>query len=321
MATRMSKYPHGFDEGVLIRDLPLVQLYAGETFYVGNHPTLLKGEVAASDSNKGTFHAPFSTLDYAVSRCKANRGDRIVLRPNHTETVSAAAGIDLDVAGIIVIGLGMGENRPAITLDTAAAADIDVAAANISIHNVLFKSDFEDIANVFNLTATDFTLSHCEFRSPTADKNFIALIQTNTTDNSADRLTIEHCKWVEPDTSTNSMVDIDGDLDSLTVKNCYANLGVNTNDVPIVGFVATGKDVTNIRIENNVFIRLNDANELLVDPDTTSANTGAFVGNKIRHADTAAEILIATGSPILMAENYASAVDDASGYLLPAADS
>lgn len=264
----------------------------------------------------------FTTIDAAVGAATADRGDVIYVMPGHAETVSSASALTLDVGGVSIIGLGEGTARPTITLDTAATADIGVSDDDISIENFIFVADFADIANVFEVgAAKNFTVKNCEFKASAADKNFLALVGTNTTDNAADGLTIEGCKWVEADTATTSMVDVDADLDSLTVRGCYANLGVNTSDLPIVAYVATGKDLTNVRIEGNTFIRLNDANPLLADPDTTTANSGVVADNKVRHADVAGELLVTAGTTIGFFDNKTTAANDASGFLIPAADS
>ena len=76
--------------------------------------------------------SPVATIDYAVSLCTASKNDVIIVMPGHAETVSAAGGLDLDVAGITIIGVGSGGLQPTVTLDTAAAADVDIDAANIT---------------------------------------------------------------------------------------------------------------------------------------------------------------------------------------------
>src|SRR5438128_1210094 len=50
--------------------------------------------------------APFATINYAVSQCTANQGDLVVVLPGHVETVIAAAGTNLNVAGVTVLGIG-----------------------------------------------------------------------------------------------------------------------------------------------------------------------------------------------------------------------
>lgn len=311
----ISYYPNGFNDGVSVRGLPVLNTYGGNVYWVDSNTG------SDSSAHGGTYKRPYATIDYAVGRCTANNGDIVMVFPGHTETLSAAGDITLDVAGVSVIGLGTGSDRPQITLGTAATTEIVVSAANVTMENFKFFGNFADIANLFQVTAQYFTLRNCSVRPSGSDLNILALVNTNTTDGSASGLTLDGIDWVEPDTATTAMVDVNGDLDQLVVKNCYVNLGVNTSDLPIVAYVATGKDLTDLRIENNRFVRLNDANPLLADPDTTTANTGVIADNYITHRDTAGELLVTAATVIGFFNNYATAAADASGYLLPAADS
>ena len=151
--------------------------------------------------------------------------------------------------------------------------------------------------------------------------NFLSIMDTGTTDNECDDFALINCKWIEPDTATVTACSIDGDLDGLTIQGCYMNLGVNTSDLPILAQVATGKDVTNVNIQDNTLIRLNDANPLLITADTTTANTGVIRNNTVRHLDTLAELLVTAATNISFTNNLCSAAVDASGFLVPAADS
>jgi hypothetical protein len=134
----MSNYPGGFANGVSIRGVPLAVSHPGSVFWVDS--------TTGSNGNPGTYQRPFSTIDYAVGRCTANKGDIIFVKPGHTETVIAAAGLDLDVAGIAVIGLGAGSNRPTVNFTTATTADMDVDAANITVYNILFTGGIDALA-------------------------------------------------------------------------------------------------------------------------------------------------------------------------------
>ena len=151
--------------------------------------------------------------------------------------------------------------------------------------------------------------------------NFVAIVETETTDNAADGLTIINCEWIEPDAGTTSMVNVDGDLANLTIEDNYVNLGVHTSDLPALVEVATGKDIPNVSIQRNDVVRLNDANPLLVTFDTGTANTGIIADNKVRHADAAGELLATTTSNIGFFNNLCTAAVDKSGYLIPVADS
>src|SRR3990167_5368866 len=140
----MSNYPSGFSSGLLLKNKHVQDTPPGRVFWVGNNATLLKGEKGALDDNAndmgGTFLRPFATLDYAVGQCVANRGDIIYVRPNHTETVSVADAIDFDVAGISVIGLGNGSNRPRLDY-TVAAGEVAIGADNVLLENLNFHAN------------------------------------------------------------------------------------------------------------------------------------------------------------------------------------
>lgn len=317
-----SNYPNGFSNGVTIRGMPVTQSYPGQVYWVNGSTTIADGGIGGSNGNPGTYQKPFATIDYAIGRCKAGRGDIIMVMPNHTETVSSATSVVCDVAGVAIIGLGSGTSRPTLTFTTATSAAVQVTAANVTWKNVVFAADFADIAEVFNVTTAKYlTIEQCEINSTAANDNFLSIVDIGTTDNAADGLALIDCVWIEPDAATLTAVSVDGDINGLTVEGCYFNMGVNTNDLPIVAIVATGKDTTNVSIKNNNFIRLNDANPLLMTNDTTTANTGVIAGNTVRHLDTVAELLVTTGTNISFTLNLCSAAVDTSGFLVPVADS
>lgn len=175
-----SVYPNGFANGVTIRGVPLLTAHPGEVYWVDSG----KG----SDGNKGTFDRPFATLDYAVGRCTANNGDIIMIKPGHSETISAAAGLVLDVAGVAIIGLGVGSDRPTFTFDTVIGADMDVDAANVSMANILFVNGIDNLTAPIDVNAANFTMIDCETRDN--DSNFHC-DDFIVTDANADNLHIE----------------------------------------------------------------------------------------------------------------------------------
>src|SRR5665647_818426 len=130
--TTASNYPGGFNN-VTIRGVPLVQSHPGQVFWVSNAAKTLPGQISGSDGNPGTFAAPFTTLAYAISRCVADRGDIIFIKPGHAETILDATTFAFNIAGLAIVGLGAGTKRPTFTFTTANTATIPVSADNISI--------------------------------------------------------------------------------------------------------------------------------------------------------------------------------------------
>lgn len=182
----MSNYPAGFANGIAVRGVPLLSAYPGEVFWVNNSTALPKGGVGGSNGNPGTYLKPFASIDYAVGRCTASRGDIIVVMPGHVETVSAAAGLDLDVAGIAIVGLGSGSLRATVNFTTAVGADMDVDAANISMINILFTGGIDALTGPIDVNAADFSLINCEYRDVTGQATDVIVADAN-----ADRLYIE----------------------------------------------------------------------------------------------------------------------------------
>ena len=318
----ISNYPNGFPNGITLRGMPIQQSQPGEVFWVNSSTVLAKGGIGGSDGNKGTYQQPFATLDYAVGKCTASRGDIIMLMPGHTETVIAATTIAIDVAGIAIIGLGAGSLSTTLTFNTADSAAIAVSAANVSIKNCIFTADLADVLEVFLLTtAKNFHLEDCKFTQTAADKNFVEIVDVSTVDNDADGLSFLNCEWIEVDTASTSLVNVDADLDQLSIIGCYVDLGVN-GVLSALAEVAAGKDLTNLVVGDNYVSRLVTASavQLITFADTTTTNTGFCYGNRCRSLDTAGELIITAGSNISFYDNLTTSAIDKSGYILPVID-
>jgi hypothetical protein len=106
--------------------------------------------------------APVATVDYAIGLCTAGKGDVIYVMPGHAETTTAIA---LDVAGVKIVGLGYGANRPTLTATTAATDLINVTAANCVIQGLRLVGAASGNTALLDLSsaATDFVAEGCEF--------------------------------------------------------------------------------------------------------------------------------------------------------------
>lgn len=181
-ANKMSNYPNGFPNGVTLRNMPVLPVVSGEAFWVDSG--------AGSNQNKGTFSKPFATLDYAVGQCKANRGDYIFLKPSHSETIAADSGVDIDVAGVTVQGLGVGADRPTFDFTTAATADFKLAAANVGVMGCLFTCGIASQAMMIEVSGDDCEIAWNEFREGTQSP--LTAITVGVADNDSDRCYIHH---------------------------------------------------------------------------------------------------------------------------------
>lgn len=318
-----SNYPAGFPQGVTIRGVPIMQAQPGKVFWVYNGTALQVGQRGGSDGNKGTFESPFATIDYAIGRCLAGRGDVIFVKPGHAETISAAGAIALDVAGVAIVGLGVGSSRPTITMDTAASTTISVTAANVTVKNVIITANFADITAAFTtVAAPNFALDGVYIKATATNMNFLNVIDTGTVTGDMDGLYIDGCKWIEPDLATLSFVKQDGTANDVTFTNNFLVLGVNNNKASAFT-IATGKIITGLNMAFNSVYRLNTdtaTGGVLIVTDG-STNTGMISLNYVQTADTAGEVLVTASSGFGFFDNKESGVAGASGYLLPVADS
>lgn len=318
-----SIFPNAFTNGAIIRGVPLNQVQPGKVFYVNNSSVLAENGIGGSNGNPGTYQKPFSTLDYAIGRCTAGRGDIIYVMPGHAETISSATALNLDVSGVAIIGLGTGASRPTFTLDTATTTTIPVSAANITISNCIFSANFADIVSTFTLTtAKNFCLDNVLIKATATNMNFTYVIDTDATTNNADGLTVVNTYWIESDAATLSFVKCDGTNDGWYFQDGYYSLGVNNNKAALIA-IATGKVLTNAIIDGVSVYRLNTdtaTGAILITTDG-STNSGIIRHCHVQHADTAGEVFVTASSGFGFFDNRASGVAGASGYLLPAADS
>jgi hypothetical protein len=278
----LSNYPNGFANGVTIRNVPILQTNPGKVFWVYNGTALQEHGRGGSDGNRGTYDSPFATLNYAVTQCVANRGDIIVIKPGHAENVSSATALAMNIAGVAVIGLGVGSNRPKFTLDTANTATIAVSAANVSFLNCQFVANFLSIAACFTLsTAKWFTVQNCAFIDTSGVLDFLNIVKSTGAANTVDGLSISNSNWNSlGTTSVNSFVLTANDIDSCSlIDNVISQ--VTTVDAAILLTVTAGV-LTNLVCERNYGYRKNTttANGSLINVGGTTS-TG-FVGAQPR---------------------------------------
>lgn len=319
--TSASNYPAGFNN-VTIRGVPITQSHPGQVYWVGNATTVLPGHVGGADGNPGTFSAPFATLEYALSRCTANRGDIIFIKPGHAESIASATALNFDVAGVAIVGLGAGTKRPTFTFTTANTATIPVTADNMSVLNCRFVANFLAVAAAFTVAAAAyFTVDKCDFTDTSAILNFLSAVKTTVTVN-ADWLEISNC-YIKSDATTKSVAPIVilGTMTGLTVKDNFVVQTVAQNNV---SQLVSHADLvmTALRVERNKVYCVNTdtATGAVLVSTTATTGSGIIQDNVIRALDVAAAILVtATAVQYGMFNNlYTGETSLLSGFVLPA---
>lgn len=272
-----------------------------------------------SDGNTGTeMTSALATLDSAFAKCTANKGYIIVVLPNHEETITGAAGIAHDVAGVSVIGLGVGNQRPRFLMDAGTSVTYAISAADAYVENLVFAAGHADIVACFDITATGAHLHKLEFVENTTAENFLTEIKaTSTTDNNADGLTVTECRSIGIDSAHLEFIEVNADLDRLQVHNNYVCQIGSTAGALIL--CATGKDLTNCFVSWNFVQHAMTANDLLVDNDTT-ANTGIIAHNRCRHADVTGAHSLIDCDGVGLFDNLSTSTNTTSGFVLPAID-
>lgn len=320
--TTASNFPGGFNN-VTIRGIPLTQAHPGQVYWVSNATTsVLPGQIGGSDGNPGTFNAPFSTLDYAIGRCTAGRGDIIFVKPGHAESITSATTINLDVKGVAIVGLGFGNSRPTFTFTTANTATIPVSADNIAFVNCKFVGNFLGIASAFTLAAAaSFTLQDCDFSDTSAILNFLAIVTTTVSTNS-DFLYIGGNR-VQSDATTRAVAPfvILNTMTGLTVVDNRVTCTVAHNNVSqLVSHAALV--MTDALIKGNYVFCVNTDTATGAVLVSTSATTGSgmIAHNRVRALDVAAAIVVTAAAVQygLFDNLYIGDGTSNSGFVLPA---
>lgn len=273
----------------------------------------LKGTVRFVDSNVSggvagnglSWDAAHLTIDAAINASKAD--DVILVAPAHAETLSAAAGIDADVAGLTIIGLGSGSRRPTITMGTVTTVDVDIDAAGITFENLLFLANFADIVAAIDVNATDFTIRNCEFREASA-LNFLVCIQDAAAAGS-DRMSILGCRANCTDAANTHFVNFAGTGDGHRVQGnvLYGDWGTMA--------IGGAGIVTNCAVLDNVVANIATDTDAGINFAATA--TGFCMRNLV--GTEAAQANQITAGDMVICENYGAVrTEDLSGILEPA---
>lgn len=292
---------------------------AGMSLIPGSGKVWYVNSVTGQDANgKGKDpSSPFATIAYAVSATGVVSGDIILVAPLHVETISAAAGINLNVAGITVVGLGNRSQRPAITLGTAVGATIALAAAGCELINLhIDATGFDAITKAINVTAAGCALRFCKLVQSGATNQATNMVTLGA---GASQFTIDSCECdASGAAGAASFLASAAAVADLTVKdsNIYG-------DFSVAPFSSTSTfHITNMLITRN---RLRQSNGTAKNVfNFTTSSTGTISHNTCEGTtwSTAADVASnSTSTSLRWFQNFG--FDDGagavSGVLVPAA--
>lgn len=314
----MTNYPNG----VATFGFPILpEIPAGAGVSLGNVWYVHSG--SGSDGNVGSSPArALKTLGKAITLANAtgyrtklqgtSTDDVIFVLPGHSETLVAAAGIAVSKAGLNIIGLGTGRNRPIFNYTTSAAASFDITAANVTLANLVFNPvGVASVTAAVNVktAANDVTFQGCEFVLSNATNGALIGILADALSH---RLRVLDCKFVGGSTASGPGIQLTGGAtacDGIEIRRCLFQAAFGSGVGAIQQLTAS---ITNCVIEGNVINNLTaSCTKAMV---FTSTSTGQIVRNYMQILSGTAPITGAAMSWV--GGNYYAAVIATAGTLI-----
>lgn len=294
----------------------------GNIFWVGNRSGLPVGDGTSPNY-------PLSTVNAALGKCLANRGDIVYILPGHAENISAADAWSNLVAGTKIIGLGnaWGGDAPTFTW-TAAAGTILADVANVRVQGCRFLM----AGALGSTTALTVTVG---IPVTAAGFNFIGNYVNNGVDTdqlttnaitlsaAADRCNIEgnHIEAYATAVITTAISTTAAGADDLRIANNTISAEVATAATGVLIDIDAGAILRNYIVGNRL-INQTASSKYVIDGHASS--TGVIDGNLFLVGDSGtapATIGLAGCDAMRTGLNYCSTVAMASAILCPAADS
>lgn len=301
MTMTYSHYPNGFVNGVAVREQVVANLYSGKVnvFWVDSN--------RGSNSNKGTFQRPLATVDYAIGLCTANNGDIIMVAEGHSETLTSAAAISADIAGISIIGLGQGDLRPTFTFTTSTGATFAIGANDVYLHNLRFLCGIANQTIMLDVNALRVDIHKCAF-GQSGQSGLTAIDINGGAANACDGVIVDSCEFDMPGTNWDRAIELGEVADNVQLIN--NDIYGDFDDAGIHN--PTGKVLTNLFIGVNSVRNLQSGQHAI---ELVSACTGRLENNRL-YAD-AYSTTLDPGS-LFCAGNLAANAIDTGGITIPA---
>ena len=272
--------------------------------------------VAGSSSNDGLSWAPAkATLAQALALCTASKNDRIFLAPDHAESVGAA-GLAWNVAGVSIIGVGNGSNRPTFTWHTTDAV-VTVSADNVLITNVVTAVDLDEVVSMFLVSGAQVTFDGVDF-GMAGTGSAAQAIQWLKTTAGADGIKIRNCRHrqLTAANSAQKWIELVGP-DFAEITDCIFQIVANasTSSELISGSTA----VIYCVIARNLIEFIGATIDSVINLVTGS--TGIIADNRIASGTSVATAAVITGDGCFVFNNLWADSAAASGLLAPTVDS
>ncbi|MAH47023.1 hypothetical protein CMI37_14445 [Candidatus Pacearchaeota archaeon] len=275
----------------------------------GNIYHVDSGHTDAVDTNAGDDpNYPLATIDAAIGKCTADNGDIILVSEGHAENITTATGINFDVAGVTLVGLGSGAAMPTVSF-TALGGSITIGAASVMIKNIRLVANVTGGVTVGITIAAagdQCTLDGVVMRDTSTTKEFLKHITVATT---VLELTIQNCSLVGTAGSMLNSIFFEGSTEDLLLRNNLIH--VDSSD-SVVDHLTTA--AVRALVLDNIIVN-EDTGAAKYCLEFKTASTGAAARNMMGYNKIDAEMGL--GDAMFWFENYASNTIAQSGLLDP----
>lgn len=240
----------------------------------------------------------YTTIQAAVNAASAGRGDVVLVMPGFDYTLSRADS--WATAGVSIIGLGSGYNRPIIRGDTTGST-VNVGANNVTVDNLRFLADTL-VTRGLDLD-TGFSgnvVRNCVFDFDSNGSNYLSMLRVGSK-----RTVIENNQFLAEDTAGcgKGVEILSGYPDYLTIRDnfFYGQFDTVGDSTDNAGAIAISDSLSHdsgdtaldgLRIERNTIVSTDTASAVIINLNGGSAASdlgvrGIAVGNRVVSYDTA----------------------------------
>jgi hypothetical protein len=206
-----------------------------------------------------------ATLNAGLARCRAGKGDVVVVLPGHAENVTAADFFSSLVSTTQIIGVSTCRSAMPTFTFTATAATFLLDVAGVTLSGLKFAVGVDEVVNMINVSADGCTIQDCFFDVGTAsnmDSDTPVIVATGATN-----CRIIDNEFIGTSTAINTnIISVTGTaVNAFDISRNFIHASVASSGLISVTGTATG-----FRIGNNLL-----------------HNTSGTAPNGISHADTA----------------------------------
>lgn len=153
-------FAQDFNQGPLMSSFGAIRSKYGMLLPPGARVVYLRSTATSNNDPPELVDVPpCTTLAQALLQCRAGYGDIILALPGHTENVTTTPTW---VAGVKLIGVGHGSNRPTFRW-TATTSQWAIAAADVCISGLRLRLEGANgVVKAIVVTAADFLLENCD---------------------------------------------------------------------------------------------------------------------------------------------------------------